>query len=95
MWGTSQAAVRDIWSREEYEKRVLILLCHLRHDEYRILSNQAAAGGRMIYDVELKSGRVTVASPFTTIKNVKTGRYFVEDLKVQLLAPVCAAGAKP
>jgi hypothetical protein len=89
------APVRDLVSREEHEKRVLIMLCHMRHDEYRILSNRAAEGGRMIYDVELKAGTVTVAAPFTTIKNEKTGRYFVEDFKLQPLAPVCAAGAKP
>ncbi|MCC7001945.1 MAG: hypothetical protein IT357_07295 [Gemmatimonadaceae bacterium] len=95
VWGTAMAPVRDLVSREEHEKRVLIMLCHMRHDEYRILSNRAAEGGRMIYDVELKAGTVTVAAPFTTVKNEKSGRYFVENFNLQPLAPVCAAGAKP
>lgn len=95
MWGTAQAPVRDVVSREEHEKRVLIMLCHLRHDEYRILSSKAAAGGRMVYEVELKSGSATVSSPFTTVKNETSGRYFVENFNLQPLAPVCAAGARP
>lgn len=94
VWGNATAPTREMYSREEVEKRVLIMMCHLRHDEFRILTSKAAEGGRMIYDVELKSGTRTALAPFTTVRNAKTGRFFVEDINLQPLAPICADGAR-
>lgn len=90
VWGNADKPMREFAPRQEYERRLLIMLCHLRHDESRIGEPTAGEGGRMVFRVELKQGAKAVSPSFTTVKNTRSGRWFVEDFDFASTRVLCA-----
>lgn len=95
VWGNEESPVRDRVERQELERRLLIMMCHLRHDESRIGPVQAGEGGRSIHPVELKQGQAEAVSNFTLVRNKATGRWFVEDFDMRPLRPFCTTMPPP
>lgn len=89
VWGNAESPTRDRVERQELERRLLIITCHLRHDESRIGRSQLGEGGRTINDVELVKGNVRVTVPFTTVKNARNSRWYVEDVDLRPARPIC------
>jgi hypothetical protein len=89
VWGNAEQPTRDIVERRELEQRLLVMICVLRHDESRIGVPQPGEGGRQIYPVELKQGTKQATVPFTTIRNTKTGRWFVEEFDPRPVRDFC------
>ena len=94
VWGTERGPLvtaGDI-TRDEIEKRELIMICYFRHDEARILE-QAASGqpDRPAFRVELKRGNLTRIPTFTTAQGPQ-GRWFVADADVQAVRDFCEPG---
>jgi len=92
VWGNAEAPVRDREDRQQLEKRLLIMVCHLRHDEARIGAAQTGPQGKLQHRVDLTQGSKKASPVFTTVRNTKTGRWFVEDFDFQSLASFCTAG---
>ncbi len=92
VWGNAESPVRDRAPRQELERRLLLMTCHLRHDESRIGTGQAGEAGKVLYRVDLTQGDKKASPTFTTVKNTKTGRWFVEDFDFQSLSSFCTAG---
>ena len=91
VWGTEKGPLvtaGDI-SRDEVEKRELIMICYFRHDAARVLE-QAASGqsNRPGFRVELKRGDQTRTPTFTTAQGPQ-GRWFVADADVQAVRDFC------
>lgn len=89
VWGNEESPTRDRVDRQELERRLLIITCHLRHDESRIGPAQLGEGGRTIFNVELVKGNVRATIPFTTVKNARNSRWFVEDVDLRPARPIC------
>jgi hypothetical protein len=89
VWGNDESPVRDRVDRQELERRLLIMVCHLRHEESRIGAPQAGEAGRIRHSVELVNGGTTATSAFTTVRNRRSGRWFVEDFDMEPLRRSC------
>jgi hypothetical protein len=89
IWGTVDGAARDRMSREDLERRELIMICFLRHDNYQILGEQQLAGSERRTAVELRRGNLTRSSNFTTIQ-ARDGRWYVLTADLEPLRDFCS-----
>lgn len=92
VWGNAASPVRDRVDRQQLERRLMIMTCHLRHDGSRIGAAQTAPAGKLTHRVDLTQGAKKASPVFTTVRNTKTGRWFVEDFDFQSMASFCTAG---
>lgn len=90
VWGNAEGPVRDRVDRRQLEQRLLLMVCHLRHDESRIGPAEPGEGGRVQYRVELKQGALTATPWFKTIKSTQSGRWFVEDFEFAATRSFCS-----
>lgn len=95
VWGNEDSPTRDRIERQELERRLLIMMCHLRHDESSIGEPQAGEGGRTLRPVELTQGTRRATSNFTLVKNKESGRWFVEDFDMAPLSGFCTQMPPP
>lgn len=91
VWGNDESPTRDRVERQELERRLMIIVCHLRHDESRIGSAQSGEGGRTLHQVELTKGTIKATVPFTTVRNSKNGRWYVEDVDLRSAREICSS----
>lgn len=91
MWGNSESLVREREDRRELERRLIVMACHLKHDESRIGPSRRGEGGRILHDVELTQGPKRATSTFTTVRNTQSDRWFVENFDIEALQELCAA----
>lgn len=89
VWGNETALTRDLVDRQELERRLLIINCHLRHNESRIGAPQMGESGRILMSVELTKGSTRATVPFTTVKNSRNNRWYVEDLDMRPARALC------
>ncbi len=95
VWGTAEGPLREREERRQLERRLLILICHLRHDESRMGAAQAGEEGKVMYRVEVMQGEKKGSPVFTTVKDRRTGRWFVESFDLPALQGFCTAGGAP
>jgi hypothetical protein len=91
VWGNEESLTRDRVSRSELERRLLIIVCHVRHDESRIGAAELGEAGRVLHRVETTRGTRRATIPFTLVKNSRTGRWFVEDIDLRPAREICNA----
>jgi len=91
VWGDQESPTRDRVSRQELERRLLIIECHLRSDESRIGPAEAAEGGRVLHRVSVTKGDLQASPVFTTVRNLKDGRWYVENIDLSVLQKFCSA----
>lgn len=89
-WGTKDGAVRDLgsMSRDEMEKRELLMMCYLRHDSYRIATEAPAAADERVFAVQLTAGTLTATTNFYAVVSSK-GRWFVRQVDLEPVAEFC------
>lgn len=95
VWGNAESPVRDRADRQQLERRLLLMTCHLRHDESRIGAGNSGEAGKVLHRVDLTQGDKKASPVFTTVRNTRTGRWFVEDFDFQATAGFCTAGNRP
>lgn len=91
VWGNDESLTRDRVDRQELERRLLIITCHLRHDESRIGAPRLGEAGRNLMNVELVKGTLQATVPFTTVRNPRNDRWYVEDIDLRPARPICNA----
>ena len=85
VWGTKDGSVRDAgMPREELERRELVMLCYLRHDRARIVSDAPAPGDHRAYVVEINRGGLTRSTNFYVVQGPQ-GHWFVENVDIEQL----------
>ncbi len=89
VWGNEESLTRDRVERQELERRLLIINCHLRHDESRIGVPQMGEAGRTLMTVEIVKGSTTATVPFTTVRNQRNNRWYVEDVDLRPARDIC------
>jgi hypothetical protein len=92
VWGNADGPTRDRVERQELERRLLIIVCHLKHDESRIGPPQAGEEGRVLHAVEMTQGVRTATVSFTTIKNRRSDRWYVENVDLAPVRAFCHSG---
>jgi hypothetical protein len=89
MWGNAESPVRDRAKPDEVERRAMIIICHLRHEQATLGMPQTGQGGRQLIPVDLTQGDLKGRTTFTAVQNAKTGRWFVEDVGLGPIAAFC------
>lgn len=91
VWGDAEAPTRDRTDRTEMERRLIIMTCHLRHDESRIGPPVQGANGATMHRVELTQGEKKASPQFTTVRNTRSGRWYVADFELLAVQSFCRA----
>jgi hypothetical protein len=88
-WGDKDGAIRDSKriSRDELEKRELLLMCYFSHDSYTVLNDEAAAGGERKMTVRLTKGTLSRTTDFLLAS--APGRWYVRSGNVEPVRDLC------
>jgi hypothetical protein len=90
VWGDANGPARDAISRDELEKRELIMLKCLRHDRYDIVGDAPSAGGARVLAVAITYKDISQSTNFTAVRG-PANRWYVEKFDLEPLQKVCAA----
>ena len=88
VWGTSAGPARTTMERQELEQREIILLCYLKHDRYRIVSESPATNGERVFDVETTYKDLTRSANFFATPG-PAGRWYVRTFENEKLTDIC------
>lgn len=92
VWGSQQGSARETIGRDDvanFEKRVLTMIMCLKHDQYTVLGESPAPGGRRTLAVQVKYRDLTQTPNFTAVAG-PGGRWFIEAVDIDALQPICA-----
>ena len=79
---TGLAKERD--DKDQFEKRLIIMMCTLKHDQATVTDGAATVGGERVFQVELKQGTVQGSSKFTAVRG-SGERWFVKGFDIVAL----------
>lgn len=90
VWGDKDGSVQASgkMGREEIEKREIIMMCYLRHDKYRVVSDAPAVDNERVLGVELTKGRMSRTSSFNLASD--GSRWYVRSANLEALRDLCA-----
>jgi hypothetical protein len=91
LWGSRDGAGRDLMSRDELERRLLIIQCYLAHQTMRIVGTPRLKADSAFYRVELVQAPRTQQTDVIAVQGPRS-RWFVGDPKIAgLVAPSCGS----
>ncbi|HEV8364012.1 MAG TPA: hypothetical protein VGQ52_10890 [Gemmatimonadaceae bacterium] len=88
VWGTEKGPARDQLSRQELERREIIMQQCFSHDRYRVVDELPGEGGTRVVRVEVTRGRLTKTPQFVTIKG-PSERWYVLDADIAAMRDLC------
>ena len=88
LWGDTDGLARERFSREELEKRELVMMRCLRHDTYEIVGDAPALNGSRAMVVQVNYGDVSVSTDMHVVRGAG-GRWYVRDLSLPKLQDIC------
>lgn len=88
VWGTAKGPARDQLERTELEKREIIMQTCYTHDKFRVLEEQAGAGGTRMIRVEITRGPRMKTPNFATVQGPGE-RWYVLDADIQSMRELC------
>jgi hypothetical protein len=94
VWGNVKGSQRDQLDRQDLEKREMIMVALLRHDQSNISAPQGALGGRVKFTVDLKQGPLAASPIFTAVRG-PSNRWYVEDFDLTMLQNRGFGGRRP
>ena len=89
VWGDKEGPIRDSKriSRDDLEKRELLLMCYFNHDSFKVLSDAPAAGGERVMSVSLTKGTMTRTTNFYLVSG--SDRWFVRTADIEPVRDLC------
>ena len=89
-WGDTNGPIRDSKriSRDELEKRELVLMCYFNHDSYTVLSDDQAAGGERKMTVRLTRGTLSRTTDFFLVSG--GNRWYVRTANMDPVRDLCS-----
>jgi len=89
-WGDKDGPIRDSKriSRDELEKRELLLMCYFSHDSYTVLNDEGAAGGERKLTVRLTKGTLSRTTDFLLAS--APDRWYVRSGNVEPVRDLCS-----
>ena len=93
-WGNKDGPVRDskIMTRDEVERRELILICYFKHDKYRVLGEQGAIDNERVMQVELTKGTISRTTNFFLAQG--PDRWYVRSADMEPVRDLCVPQGK-
>ena len=93
-WGNKDGPVREskIMTRDEVERRELILMCYFKHDKYRVLGEQAAIDNERVMQVELTKGTISRTTNFFLAQG--PDRWYVRSADMEPVRDLCVPQGK-
>jgi hypothetical protein len=88
VWGSTQGPAREYSPHDQTEKRLLVMMCFLKHDKSSVGTPTAAVGGRLDFPVTLSQGDLTRSTTITTLAGPNS-RYYVETFDMKAVEPLC------
>ena len=90
VWGDKDGSVRASgkMGREEIEKREIIMMCYLKHDRYRVVSDVPAVNDERLLGVELTKGTLSRTANFNMASDGT--RWYVRSADLEALRDLCA-----
>lgn len=88
LWGDAEGLARERLTRDELEKRELVMMRCLRHDTYEIVGDAPALAGTRTMVVQVNYGEVSVSTDVQVVRG-GGGRWFVRDLNLPKLQDIC------
>jgi len=89
VWGSTAGPARTNMDKDELEQRQIILLCYLKHDSYRVLSEAPAANGERVLTLENKYQDLTRTANFFATRGPEN-RWYVREFDPESLRAICA-----
>jgi len=90
VWGNASGPARDAISREELEKRELIMMKCLRHDRYDVAGEAPNPGGSRAMVVNLTYKDLSRSTNFVVVRG-PANRWYVEKFDLDPLQAICLA----
>ncbi|MBM3907629.1 MAG: hypothetical protein FJ363_06050 [Gemmatimonadetes bacterium] len=96
VWGTEKGPASKALGRQELERRELIMIQCLAHEQATLGASTPGEAGRLRIPVELTLVTLKARPAFTVVKG-PGGRWFVQDLEIAVLRDggFCGATAGP
>jgi len=96
VWGTDRGPAGQSMSRQELERRELIMMQCLGHEKSTLGASSPGEGGRLKVPVQLTAGSRT-ASPMFTVVEGPHKRWYVENLDLDEMRNkgFCSASSSP
>ncbi len=90
VWGDKEGPVRESKhiSRDDVEKREVVMMRCFRHDSYRVLGNSPAADGERVFQVELTRGTLRRTTNFYVTRGAD--RYYVRTADMEPVRDLCS-----
>ena len=89
-WGSTSGSVRTSGEipRDEMERRELIMLCYLDHDNRQILGEVPSPNNERVLAVQLRKGTLTRTANFYAVAT-PSGRWYVRQFDMEGLQDFC------
>lgn len=91
IWGSEAGPARATMSRDELERREIVMLCHLRHDRHAVIEESSLLGTQRRVTVDLMQGTLTRRTNLVTVPSA-SGAWYVLSVDLEPLQDLCAAG---
>lgn len=88
VWGTARGPVRATMARDELDRRLIIMMRLLCHDDARVVGKSPAPEDKQFVRVELKRGPNALELNFTTVEG-PSSRWYVNDFDNTRLQAFC------
>jgi hypothetical protein len=88
IFGTKNGPARDNMSRDDLEKRLVILQCYFDHDKFRILGESPGESGHRVVEVELTKQSIARTPAFYAISG-PGGRWYVDNMEIAAVRDFC------
>lgn len=89
-WGSKDGSVRETNAipRAEMEQRELIMICYLKHDSFRVLTEAPGQNDDRVLAVEVVNGGLTRTTNFQTVLGPHN-RWYVRNVDLEPLTEFC------
>lgn len=89
VWGTTAGPARTTMDAQTLEQRELIMMCYLKHDSYRIVSETQAQAGERMLTLEMKFRDLTRQTTLYATRG-PSDRWYVRSVELEPLRDICA-----
>jgi hypothetical protein len=87
-WGDNRGPARNLWPRDELEKRELVMVCYLKHDRYDIAGDAPRAGGH-VFVVNVMFKDLSRSTSMTVVRG-PSNRWYVQEVDIRTLQDICS-----
>ena len=88
VWGTTAGPARSTIPADELEKRVIVLMCHLKHDSFRVISESPAANNERVFAIESRFRDLTRTANFFAVAG-PANRWYVRTFESEKFQEFC------